>query len=146
MGSVGPGPACEVRGTLWGGNLALLAALVGTKYMPKIRGGILFIEDVNEPAYRIERMLYQLLHAGILEKQRAVLIGDFDPVTPMPNDNGFAIASALTQLRGLLDAPLVAGLPFGHIVSKATLPVGGAATLTVRDQRARLTFSRSPEA
>jgi muramoyltetrapeptide carboxypeptidase len=140
------GPACEVRGTLWGGNLALLAALVGTKYMPKIRGGILFIEDVNEPAYRIERMLYQLLHAGILEKQRAVLIGDFDPVTPMPNDNGFVVASALTQLRGLLEAPLIAGLPFGHIVSKATLPVGGAATLTVRDQRARLTFSRGSEA
>ncbi|HUL66013.1 MAG TPA: LD-carboxypeptidase [Burkholderiaceae bacterium] len=140
------GPACEVRGTLWGGNLALLTALVGTRYMPKVRGGILFIEDVNEPAYRIERMLYQLLHAGILEKQKAIVVGDFDPVTPMPNDNGFAVATALNQLRGLVEAPLVSGLPFGHIVSKATLPVGGSATLTVRGSRARLAFSRGSDA
>ena len=137
------GPACEVRGTLWGGNLALLTALVGTRYMPKVRGGILFIEDVNEPAYRIERMLYQLLHAGVLERQKAVLIGDFDPVTPMPNDNGFVVASAVNQLRGLVAAPLVTGLPFGHIVSKATLPVGGTATLTVRGGHAKLAFSHS---
>jgi muramoyltetrapeptide carboxypeptidase len=139
------GPACEVRGTLWGGNLALLTAFVGTKYMPKVRGGILFIEDVNEPAYRIERMLYQLLHAGVLEKQRAIVVGDFDPVTPMPNDNGFGVASALTQLRGVVEAPIVSGLPFGHIVSKATLPVGGAATLLVRGNRAKLAFSREQE-
>jgi len=140
------GPACEVRGTLWGGNLALLTALVGTRYMPKIRGGILFIEDVNEPAYRIERMLYQLLHAGVLEKQKAVLIGDFDPVTPMPNDNGFVVTSAVNQLRGLVAAPLVMGLPFGHIVSKATLPVGGTGTLIVRGGRAKLAFSRGSDA
>jgi muramoyltetrapeptide carboxypeptidase len=139
------GPACETRGTLWGGNLALLTALVGTRYLPKVRGGILFIEDVNEPAYRIERMLYQLLHAGVLEKQKAILIGDFDPVTPMPTDNGFAVASVLTQLRRVVEAPIVSGLPFGHIVAKATLPVGGSATLVVRDGRATLAFSRNPE-
>ena len=139
-------PACDVRGTLWGGNLALITALVGTKYLPKIRGGILFIEDVNEPAYRIERMLYQLLQAGVLEKQKALLVGDFDPVTPMPNDNGFAIASVLKQLRGVLEVPIVSGLPFGHVVSKATLPVGGSATLVVRAGRATLAFSRDPAA
>lgn len=136
------GPACEVRGTLWGGNLALLAAFVGTKYLPKVRGGILFVEDVNEPAYRIERMLYQLLHAGVLEKQKAILVGDFDPVTPMPNDNGFGVASALNQLRGRLEVPVVRGLPFGHIVSKATLPVGATGTLLVRAGRATLAFGR----
>jgi muramoyltetrapeptide carboxypeptidase len=139
------GPSCEVRGTLWGGNLALLTALIGTKYLPKVRGGILFIEDVNEPAYRIERMLYQLLQAGVLEKQRAVIAGDFDPVTPMPNDNGFGVASVLTQMRAQIALPIISGLPFGHVVSKATLPVGGAATLVVRDGRARLAFSRQGE-
>lgn len=139
------GPSCEVRGTLWGGNLALLTALVGTKYMPKVRGGILFIEDVNEPAYRIERMLYQLLQAGLLEKQKAIVIGDFDPVTPMPNDNGFVVASVLKQLRGVVEPPIVSGLPFGHIVSKATLPVGASATLAVRGGRATLAFGRTQE-
>jgi muramoyltetrapeptide carboxypeptidase len=134
--------ACEVRGTLWGGNLALLTALVGTRYLPKVKGGILFIEDVNEPAYRIERMLYQLFHAGVLEKQKAVLVGDFDPVTPVPNDNGFSVATALAQVGALIDAPIVTGLPFGHVVSKATLPVGAPATLSVRAGRARLLTHR----
>ena len=136
------GPACEVRGTLWGGNLALLTTLVGTKYFPKVRGGILFIEDVNEPAYRIERMLYQLLQAGVLEKQKAILVGDFDPVTPMPNDNGFSVASAITQLRSVVEVPIVTGLPFGHVVSKATLPVGAPASFTVRAGRAKLVSTR----
>jgi muramoyltetrapeptide carboxypeptidase len=140
------GPPCEVHGTLWGGNLALLTALIGTRYLPKIRGGILFIEDVNEPAYRIERMLYQLLQAGVLDKQKAIVVGDFDPVTPMPNDNGYTIGSALTQLRAQVEVPIVRGLPFGHVVTKATLPVGGAATLAVREGRAVLSFSRAPQA
>lgn len=138
------GPACEVHGTLWGGNLALVSALVGTRYLPKVRGGIFFIEDVNEPAYRIERMLYQLLQAGVLDRQKAILVGDFDPVTPMPNDNGYTVASALAQLRGHLEVPIVRGLPFGHVVNKATLPVGGAATLAVRAGRAVLAFRRAP--
>ncbi len=135
-------PAVEVRGTLWGGNLALLTALVGTPYLPKIRGGILFIEDVNEPAYRIERMLYQLLHAGVLARQKALVVGDFDPVTPMPNDNGFSVAAALKQIGTGIDLPIVTGLPFGHVVTKATLPVGAAATLTVRAGKARLATER----
>lgn len=137
------GPACEVRGTLWGGNLALITALIGTKYLPKVRNGILFIEDVNEPAYRIERMLYQLLHAGVLEKQKAIIVGDFDPVTPMPNDNGYTVASLLAHFRSRLEVPVIGGLPFGHVVTKATLPVGGAATLVVQSGRATLTSSRS---
>jgi len=137
------GPSCELRGTLWGGNLALITALIGTRYFPKVRGGIFFIEDVNEPAYRIERMLYQLLQAGVLDKQKALVVGDFDPVTPMPNDNGFTVASVLAQLRTEIDLPVVTGLPFGHVVSKATLPVGGSATLIVGGGRARLAFSRA---
>ena len=69
--------ALDVRGMLWGGNLAMLASLVGTPWMPQVDSGILFIEDVNEPPYRIERMLLQLLQAGVLDRQRLVLCGDF---------------------------------------------------------------------
>jgi muramoyltetrapeptide carboxypeptidase len=126
------GPARTVEGRLWGGNLAMLMALVGTPFMPRVRDGILFVEDVNEPAYKIERMFHQLAHAGILQKQAAVLLGDFDPVTPMPNDNGFDLAAVIERIRKLGGVPVYTGLPFGHVARKLTLPVGGRARLSVR--------------
>ncbi|HEU0201138.1 MAG TPA: LD-carboxypeptidase [Burkholderiaceae bacterium] len=142
-------PAIETKtplaGTLWGGNLALVCALVGTPYLPRIRGGILFLEDVNEPAYRIERMLYQLLHAGVLQKQKAIVLGSFDPVTPMPNDNGFDVPVVIEQVRVATGVPIVAGAPFGHVPCKVTLPVGGRAVLKVEEGRARLTVSVTRE-
>ena len=130
---------CELRGTLWGGNLALVCALLGTPYMPRTRG-ILFLEDVNEPAYCIERMLLQLLQAGVLGRQRAVVLGDFAPVPPQANDNGFDLAQVLAHLRSVCEVPIVTGLPFGHVPRKATLPVGKVARLAVADGRARLEF------
>jgi len=140
----GDGPDCDVKGTLWGGNLALVTALVGTPYLPRVRGGILFLEDVNEPAYRIERMLYQLLHAGVLARCRAVVLGDFLPVPAQATDNGFDLASAIAQLRGRVDIPVLAGLPFGHVPRKATLPVGASARLRARSGRIELSFSGHP--
>jgi len=138
------GPACAVEGRLWGGNLALVSALVGTPFLPLVRGGILFLEDVNEPAYRIERMLVQLAQAGVLGRQRAILLGAFEPVPPMPNDNGYGLASVVKFLRKLSAAPVVTGLPFGHVARKLTLPVGGRAALAVRRGRAQLALSRYP--
>jgi len=140
----GEGPDCDVTGTLWGGNLALVTALVGTPYLPRVRSGILFLEDVNEPAYRIERMLYQLLHAGVLARCRAIVLGDFSPVPAQATDNGFDLASAIAQLRGRLDVPVLTGLPFGHVPRKLTLPVGARARLKVRGGRTELTFSGHP--
>lgn len=118
------GPDCAVRGTLWGGNLALVCALLGTPYFPRVRGGILFLEDVNEPAYRIERMLLQLEQAGVVQRQRALLLGSFEPITPMPNDNGFSLDEVVRGLRTRLAVPVFTGLPFGHLPRKLTLPVG----------------------
>jgi muramoyltetrapeptide carboxypeptidase len=134
------GPDCELRGTLWGGNLALVGALLGTPYFPRVRGGILFIEDVNEPAYKIERMLLQLEQAGVLAKQRAILLGQFDPVTPMANDNGFSIDTVVDGLRQRLTVPVVTGLPFGHLPKKLTLPVGLTVRLHVRAAHAALAW------
>ena len=130
---------CDVRGTLWGGNLALVCALLGTPYMPRTRG-ILFLEDVNEPAYCIERMLLQLAQAGVLGRQRAIVLGDFTPVPVQANDNGFGLAQVVAHVRAVCDTPIVTGLPFGHVPRKATLPVGKAARLWVADGRARLEF------
>lgn len=138
------GPECAVEGQLWGGNLALVCALIGTRHFPRVRGGILFLEDVNEPAYRIERMLLQLEQAGILGRQRAILLGAFHPVPSMPNDNGYELSAVIDYLRRRVDPPIVTGLPFGHVARKLTLPVGGRAALSVRGGRARLALSRYP--
>jgi len=144
VGFDGAGPDCRLQGTLWGGNLALLSALVGTPYLPRVRGGILFLEDVNEPAYRVERMLIQLLQAGVLGRCRAVLLGAFAPMPVQPNDNGYDFAAVVDFLRQRLGVPVLTGLPFGHVPRKLTLPVGARARLHVHDGRIELAFSGHP--
>ncbi|MDB5797864.1 MAG: ldcA [Paucimonas sp.] len=134
-----PGSAAlEAEGMLWGGNLAMVSHLLGTPYLPKVRGGILFLEDVNEHPYRIERMLLQLLHAGVLEQQQALVLGDFGVVRTTDYDNGYSQAAMLEWLQQRLPLPIVTGLPFGHIRDKATLAVGADASLTVAHGRAAL--------
>jgi muramoyltetrapeptide carboxypeptidase len=132
------GPDVNARGTLWGGNLALVCALLGTPYLPRVRGGILFLEDVNEPAYKIERMLIQLEQANVLQRQSAILLGCFDPVPSTDNDNGFSLETVVNGLRHRLAVPVIRGLPFGHVPSKLTLPYGARATLQVASSRASL--------
>lgn len=125
----------EQRGLLWGGNLAMLCSLLGTPHLPRlsrVKGGILFLEDVNEHPYRVERMLLQLHQAGVLQTQRAVLLGDFGQVKPSPLDRGYRLKSAVEHLRSQLAVPLLTGLPFGHIRTKVSLPVGRRATLLVQ--------------
>jgi muramoyltetrapeptide carboxypeptidase len=136
------GPADFVgEGTLWGGNLALLAHLVGTPYLPRVDGGILFVEDVGEQTYRIERMLYQLHHAGILGRQRALLLGAFNGFERSPNDNGYDLATMIEHARVAFGIPVFTGLPFGHCRDKLTLPVGGRCRLTVQGGMAQLSLS-----
>jgi muramoyltetrapeptide carboxypeptidase len=139
------GPPGDVSGRLWGGNLALMAALTGTRFMPRVRGGLLFLEDVNEPAYRLERMIYQLAHAGILQRQAAIVLGDFSPVPALPNDSGYGLEAVIKRLRELAAVPVYTGLPVGHLPRKLTLPVGGRARLIIRrSRRATLELSRYP--
>jgi muramoyltetrapeptide carboxypeptidase len=126
----GPDLACE--GTLWGGNLALVAHLAGTPHLPRVDDGILFLEDIGEHPYRIERMLQQLRFAGILERQRAIVLGTFNGFEPTPNDNGYDFTAMLDHMRAHCAVPIVTGLPFGHCPDKLTLPVGGYCALTVR--------------
>jgi muramoyltetrapeptide carboxypeptidase len=135
------GPSLRTQGTLWGGNLALVTHLVGTPYFPQIDGGILFLEDVAEHPYQIERMLYQLHHAGVLERQRAVLLGAFTEYQLNGNDAGYDLDAAIAQLRAHASVPIYTGLPFGHVPDKLTLPVGGRCAIDVGAGRARLTLS-----
>lgn len=121
----------QVRGTLWGGNLCLLASLLATPHWPRIRGGVLFVEDVNEHPYRIERSLLQLHQAGVLDAQKAVLLGAFTEYRKSPLDRGYGLRSAVAYLRSLTKTPLLTGLPFGHVPTKVCLPVGAKVTLLV---------------
>lgn len=114
----------DERGVLWGGNLAMVASLVGTPWMPQIDGGILFLEDVAEHPFRIERMLTQLWHAGILARQKAIVLGRFTDFRLAAHDNGYDLAAVVAWLRATVQVPVVTGLPYGHVRIKATLPVG----------------------
>ncbi len=114
---------------LWGGNLCVLSALVGTPYLPPIERGVLFLEDVNEHPYRIERMLTQLLHAGILAKQKAVVLGQFSGYQLSPHDKGFQLQTVVNWLQTQLKIPVLTGLPFGHVPTKVLLPVGAKVRL-----------------
>ena len=114
----------DARGVLWGGNLAMVASLVGTPIMPDIDGGILFLEDIAEHPYRVERMLAQLWQAGILARQKAIVLGHFNGYTLGSPDNGFDMPSVIKWLRATVKVPVVTGLPYGHVKVKATLPVG----------------------
>ncbi|TSH97985.1 LD-carboxypeptidase [Verticiella sediminum] len=114
----------DARGVLWGGNLALVTALLGTPYLPKVRGGILFLEDINEAPYRIERMLIQLLQAGVLARQKAIVLGRFTGYRTTDLDGGYDLADVIAWIRRESGVPVITGLPFGHVPTKVTLPVG----------------------
>lgn len=115
---------------LWGGNLSVLASMLGTPFFPQIDKGVLFLEDVGEHPYRIERMLTQLLHAGVLAKQKAVILGQFSNYKLVPgHDKGFKLATVVDWLRSQIKTPVLTGLPFGHVPTKVLLPVGAKVDL-----------------
>ena len=122
----------QVRGTLWGGNLCMVNSMLGTKHFPRIKGGVLFLEDVNEQPYRIERNLLQLHQAGVLDAQKAVVLGAFSAFRKSPMDRGYTLKTVVQHLRTLTNTPILTGLPFGHVQPKVTLPVGARVTLIVQ--------------
>ena len=118
----------NVSGTFWGGNLSVLQSLAGTPYMPDINGGILFIEDVNEQPYRIERALQTLHLAGILKKQQAIVFGDFRMGNIRDSyDASYNLSSVMQTIQSATKVPVLTGFPFGHISNKVTMPLGAKA-------------------
>lgn len=134
----------DLEGPLWGGNLAMLCSLLGTPYFPCIEGGLLFVEDVGEPPFRIERLLYQLHLSGVLGRQRALILGDFTACRHGAHDNGYDLTTSFAQIRRVVGLPVLDGLPFGHAPDKFTLPFGAPARLRVTGGAARLDFSGYP--
>ncbi len=115
------------EGTLLGGNLAVLCSLVGTPWLPDFRDAVLFLEDVGESVYRIDRMLLQLRQAGILSNIRGVMLGSF---TAIPEDRpNRELDRVFAEYFKPLGVPVLTGIPFGHIPEKITLPIGGRVRL-----------------
>lgn len=128
-------------GLLWGGNLSVLVSLLGTPYFPAIDKGVLFLEDVGEHPYRIERMLTQLLHAGVLARQKAVVLGQFTNFKLVPaHDKGFKLTTVIEWLRNQIKAPVLTGLPFGHVPTKVLLPVGAKVDLVTEGRDALMVW------
>lgn len=97
--------------------------------MPQIENGILVLEDINEHPFRVERMLLQLYHAGILHRQSAIILGSFSGSAPNDYDAGYNTESVYAFLRSRLSIPLITGLDFGHEQRTVTLPLGAHAIL-----------------
>lgn len=140
-------PALEAEGVVWGGNLAMLMSLAGTPYFPQtaqLEGGILFLEDIAEHPYRVERMLLQLMHTGVLARQQAIVLGDFSGYRLSPADNGYDFAQMLAYLRATLPCPVLTGLEFGHVPRRVTIPFGARGCLVSRDGAWQLSLSDYP--
>lgn len=111
---------------LAGGNLSILASLCGTRRPLDARGRILLLEDVAEPAYRVDRMLTQLERAGALEGVVGLAFGRF---VDAPDEERLPVAEPLAELAERLGVPAVVDLPFGHVAHNWTLPIGARASL-----------------
>lgn len=128
-------------GVLWGGNLSVLCSLLGSPYGPQVNKGVLFLEDVGEHPYRIERMLTQLLHSGVLSRQKAIVLGQFTNYKLVPaHDKGFKLDTVVAWLRSQTKVPVLTGLPFGHVPTKVLLPVGAKVDLLTEGRDALLVW------
>jgi len=123
----------SVSGELIGGNLTVLCTTIGTEFEPSFRGKILFLEDLDEKPYRVDRMLTHLLNAGILGLVAGIAIGLCknceDPEAKPGGEFRQSLDDVFRERLQPLGIPVVTGLPFGHGKYNATLPVGGRATL-----------------
>lgn len=120
----------RAEGWLAGGNLATLVHLVGTPWMPDLRGALLFFEDVDEEPYRLDRYLTQLRLSGALEGVAGILAGDFTRCLPTADDKpSFTVREVLLDRLGDLGVPLLSGFPLGHDLALPTFPIGGRAIL-----------------
>ncbi|MFM8610085.1 MAG: LD-carboxypeptidase [Burkholderiaceae bacterium] len=132
---------------LWGGNLTVLTSLLGTPWWPAVDRGVLFLEDVGEHPYRVERMLTQLLHAGVLARQKAIVLGQFTGWRPVPGyDRGFGLRSVAQRLQAQLAkarVPVLMGLPFGHVPTKVMLPIGAKVDLLAEGRDALLVWGHT---
>jgi muramoyltetrapeptide carboxypeptidase len=127
------------EGPLVGGNLSMLAALVGTPYMPDLSGAIVFVEDVGEPPYRIDGLLARLRLAGILDRLGGLVFGAFTNAEPAAGRPSLSVDDVIAHYARYVKGPVACRLVYGHFPRKSTLPVGATARLDVSGAWAALT-------
>jgi muramoyltetrapeptide carboxypeptidase len=116
----------KAQGTLMGGNLATLCSLIGTPYCPDLNGAILFLEDVGEPPYRLDRMMNQLHQSGLLKGIKGLVLGDFGLSTERDRN---AAQNLWQEVASRIEGPVIEGLPCGHFGSNLCIPIGVRAEL-----------------
>jgi len=120
--SISPGKA---TGRLLGGNLSLVVSLLGTRYFPDATDSVLFLEEVGEEPYRIDRMITQLRNAGVISRCNAILTGQFTDCLPKDQTKpSQSVDELLRETARLAERPFLSNLPFGHVLQKMTLPIG----------------------
>lgn len=117
------------RGPLLGGCLSLITTLVGTPFLPKFDNAILFVEDVGEEPYQVDRRLMQLKLAGILGKINGLVFGQFQDCAPEKPAESLSLEEVIRDMVSDLDIPVVMNLPYGHVDTKYTIPIGVQASL-----------------
>lgn len=115
------------EGRLAGGNLALVAAMVGTPFAPDLEDSILFLEDVGERTYRVDRLLRQIYLSGALKHCRAIVFGECSECYEDTASGSRELDEILSEIAELARIPCIAGAPIGHIDDQWTLPVGARA-------------------
>mgnify|MGYP000380026632 CR=1 FL=1 len=124
----------RAEGDLVGGNLSLLAAMAGTDYQPKVKGRLVFIEDVGEKPYRVDRMLTQLRQAYALDEAAGLALGIFAGCEADEDDDSLSLRECLEDRLGGLGIPVMYGFSFGHISNQCSLPVGVKAIMDTTAQ------------
>lgn len=117
-------PNKRISGTIWGGNLSVLSGLTGSQYMPNPKGGIVFIEEVGEQPYRLERMLYDMYFSGAFKGQQAIVFGAMARSGADGYDPNYDVAAVINELHRVTGLPIYSGVQFGHVSKKQSFPMG----------------------
>jgi muramoyltetrapeptide carboxypeptidase len=125
----------KATGTLLGGNLSLIASIMGTKYQPSFNGSVLVIEDIGEEPYRIDRYLSQLKNSGVLYKINACILGQFTDCAPKEPEKSLTLEQIFNDYLGNLKIPVISNLSYGHIPQKLTLPLGARVRVDAKRQK-----------
>jgi muramoyltetrapeptide carboxypeptidase len=125
-------------GPLIGGNLSLLSAICGTPYLPSFKDKIIFLEDVGEKPYRIDRMLVQLLQATDLSEANGIILGRFEDCDASENSDSLTIMEVFENLLYPIGVPMISGFSFGHIDNQCTFPQGIRGKLFADDLKVEL--------
>jgi muramoyltetrapeptide carboxypeptidase len=125
----------KATGTLLGGNLSLIASIMGTKYQPSFNDSVLVIEDIGEEPYRIDRYLSQLKNSDVLYKINACILGQFTDCAPKEPEKSLTLEQIFNDYLGNLRIPVISNLSYGHIPRKLTLPLGARVRVDAKRQK-----------